>query len=117
MFPPRLAPMPGKPDKLSGMATVTFDTLKFVKTLQSAGVDAPQAEAIAAAVRDSSESAELATKSDLRQIESSTKAEFALLRAEMREQLNEALYALTWKLIGVAGALVAAVYFIARTVH
>jgi hypothetical protein len=28
------------------MSTVTFDTLKFVKTLEAGGIDAKQAEAI-----------------------------------------------------------------------
>ena len=51
------------------MAAVTFDTLKFVKTLEAAGVSASQAEAIATAVRDSHDAAELATKSDLRELE------------------------------------------------
>jgi hypothetical protein len=37
--------------------------------------------------------------------------------AEQDAKLNEALFALTWRLIGAAGALVAAVYFIARTVR
>jgi hypothetical protein len=54
---------------LPDMAAVTFDTLKFVKTLQAAGVSMPQAEAFAAAVRDSTESADLATKTDLRELE------------------------------------------------
>jgi hypothetical protein len=47
------------------MSTVTFDTLKFVKTLEAAGMPAQQAEAVAAAVRDSSDSADLVTKKDL----------------------------------------------------
>jgi hypothetical protein len=51
------------------MSAVTFDTLQFVKTLEAAGVSAPQAEAIATAVKDSHETAELATKSDLRELE------------------------------------------------
>jgi hypothetical protein len=44
------------------MATVTFDTHKFVKTLKEAGVPKPQAEAFSTAVRESHETAELATK-------------------------------------------------------
>jgi len=51
------------------MTTVTFDTLKFVKTLQAAGVSVTQAEAFASAVRDSTESADVATKADLRELE------------------------------------------------
>jgi DNA-binding transcriptional MerR regulator len=63
---------------LAHVSAVTFDTLKFVKTLQASGVSVPQAEAIAAAVRDSNEAAELATKSDVRELRNE-------LRAEMRE--------------------------------
>jgi hypothetical protein len=47
------------------MAVVTFDTLKFVKTLEAAGVPPQQAEAFSSAVRDSREMAELATKADV----------------------------------------------------
>lgn len=36
------------------MSTVTFDTLKLVKTLKESGFDEKQAEAIAAAYRDTS---------------------------------------------------------------
>lgn len=44
------------------MGTVTFDTLKFVKTLEASGIEAPQAEAIAAAYRDASNDQERVTK-------------------------------------------------------
>jgi len=47
------------------MSTVTFDTLKFVQTLESAGIDREQASALAAAVRDSHDAADLITKKDL----------------------------------------------------
>lgn len=47
------------------MSTVTFDTLKFVKTLEASGITAPQAEAIASAYRDASNDQELVTKKDL----------------------------------------------------
>jgi len=47
------------------MATVTFDTLKFVKTLEAAGIPFAQAEAFSDAVRDSHEAADIATKRDL----------------------------------------------------
>jgi hypothetical protein len=51
------------------MATVTFDTHKFVKTLKEAGVPESQAEAFSTAVRESHEATELATKGDLRELE------------------------------------------------
>lgn len=48
------------------MSTVTFDTLKFVKTLEASGIDAKQAEVIAAAYRDASNDQELVTKDSLK---------------------------------------------------
>ncbi|MDO8207410.1 MAG: hypothetical protein Q7T38_06270 [Gallionella sp.] len=47
------------------MSTVTFDTLKFVKTLEASGIENNQAEAIATAYRDASNDQELVTKKDL----------------------------------------------------
>jgi len=69
------------------MAAVTFDTLKFVKTLEASGMPASQAEAVAAAVRDSTDSADLVTKKDL-QIElqktiSPVKDDIAALKADI----------------------------------
>ena len=48
------------------MSRVTFDTLKFVKTLEASGIKPEQAEAIAAAYRDASNDQELVTKKDLK---------------------------------------------------
>jgi len=47
------------------MATVTFDTLKFVETLKEAGIPEPQAKAFSTAVQESHEAADPATKTDL----------------------------------------------------
>ena len=91
------------------MAAVTFDTLKFVKTLQAAGLDAPQAEAIASAVRDSHDAADIATKADLRELGRSIKSEFALLRGEMREleqRMTIKLGTMMVAAIGIVAALV-----------
>jgi len=43
------------------MATITFDTLKFVETLKSHGMPDEQAKGIAEAFRDATGEAELAT--------------------------------------------------------
>jgi len=48
---------------------ITFDTLKFVQTLEEAGVNREQASAFAAAVRDSHDAADVTTKRDLRELE------------------------------------------------
>ena len=58
------------------MSTVTFDTLKFVKTLEASGIDAKQAEGIASAYRDANDHQELITKKDLQ-------IELAPLKAEL----------------------------------
>jgi hypothetical protein len=47
------------------MATITFDTHKFVRKLESAGFTADQAEAVADAFRDASGEADLASKRDI----------------------------------------------------
>ena len=59
------------------MSTVTFDTLKFVKTLEASGITADQAEAIATAYREASLDQQLVTKQDLQ-------LELAPLKAELQ---------------------------------
>jgi hypothetical protein len=80
------------------MTAITFDTLKFVKTLEASGMHAGQAEAIASAVRDSHDAAELATKSDIRE-----------LKSEMRElelRMTIKLGAMLVVAVGVIAALI-----------
>ena len=51
------------------MPSITFDTHKFIRTLKASGIPEDQAEAIAEAFREAHIEAELATKSDLRELE------------------------------------------------
>ncbi|MCC6923166.1 MAG: hypothetical protein IT525_08880 [Nitrosomonas sp.] len=51
------------------MAVVTFDTLRFVEKLRSAGVPEEQAKAISEAFREATGEADLATKRDLNDFE------------------------------------------------
>lgn len=62
------------------MSTVTFDTLKFVKTLEASGMGATQAEAIAAAYRDASSDQQLVTKQDLEIELAPVKAELQVMK-------------------------------------
>lgn len=78
------------------MATISFDTHKFVKTLQDAGFDQKQAEALTAAVREASGEAELATKRDLERMESKLDARF--------EKLDGRLTLIQWMLALVVAA-------------
>ena len=51
------------------MATITFDTHKFIRRLREAGISEEQAEAIAEAFCIAHLEAEIATKTDLRELE------------------------------------------------
>ncbi|NEX23089.1 DUF1640 domain-containing protein [Thiorhodococcus mannitoliphagus] len=64
------------------MTTITFDTLKFARKLKEAGLPETQAEAFAEAFRDAT-SEELATKSDLRTLELSLKADIHEAKSDM----------------------------------
>ena len=67
------------------MSTLTFDTLKFANRLKTAGVPAIQAEAEAEALSEVLETnlGELATKSDLREVESKIEKTELVLRQEV----------------------------------
>ena len=47
------------------MATITFDTHKFIRTLKEAGVPESQAEAFSEAFKEAQGEADLATKRDI----------------------------------------------------
>lgn len=51
------------------MPTISFDTHKFIRRLRDAGISEEQAEAIAEAFREAHIEAEIATKTDLRELE------------------------------------------------
>lgn len=51
------------------MPTISFDTHKFIRRLRDAGISEEQAEAIAEAFREARIEAEIATKTDLRELE------------------------------------------------
>ena len=81
------------------MSAAAFDTYAAAKRLRDAGFDEHQAEAAVAMVRDatSADREALATKTDLAEI----RADLAALEAR-----------LTWRLVGIAAAIVAAVKLI-----
>ena len=88
------------------MATLTFDTLKFVHRLRESGIPETQAEAIAEAFRDASGEAELATKDDIK-----------LAVAELRTELHKEIRDLKVDLIKwMTGALIAQAAVIATLV-
>jgi hypothetical protein len=64
------------------MSTITFDTLKFAKTLEASGVPAAQAEAFAEAFREAT-SAELVTRDYLDARLETLKASIEAAKADM----------------------------------
>jgi len=74
--------------------SITCDTLKVLETLENAGLDRKQASAIASAVRDSHDAADLVTRKDL---------EIALAPVRSEQKLQR------WMLGAVLGGIIALV--------
>jgi len=106
------------------MASVTFDTLKFVETLEQAGVERAQATAVAAAVREAQETAladhgkgqqefstravaELDTKTERAIFSLSTEMQRLGAKFDLLEQRTHARFTLLQWMLGVlmAGVL------------
>ena len=85
------------------MNASTFDTLTAAQDLEAAGIERRQAEAIAEGMRRaaSADHAELATKADLTTTVATLRTELATLETR-----------LTWKALGIAGLILAAVKLI-----
>ncbi|VFM97928.1 MAG: Protein of unknown function (DUF1640) [Candidatus Kentron sp. G] len=66
------------------MTTITFDTLKFVQTLEQAGFDEKQAKGISTAFKEASGEANLATKGDIEDMEHHMQVEFMRVDSEMK---------------------------------
>ena len=81
------------------MSSVTFDTLKFAKRLEAAGIPAPQAEAEAQALQDALSESELATKQDVSELRHEL--------SETRTELNGKLALLQWMLAAVLALAIA----------
>jgi len=71
------------------MSALTFDTLKFVKTLEAAGVPESQAEAFSTAVRESHEAADVATRGDIADLRHEMKELETGLRHEISDVRHE----------------------------
>ncbi|QLN15206.1 DUF1640 domain-containing protein [Escherichia coli] len=89
------------------MAQVYFDTLKFVETLEAAGMPAAQARAISAAVKDSHEAAEVATKRDLNDVKIELKNDIAAIDAKIDKLTLQLTVRFGGMLVVAVGALAA----------
>ncbi len=75
------------------MATITFDTHKFVRDLQASGLGEKESEAITNAIKDAQASTDIATKGDI-----------DLLRRDMREMELHLMHTLTLRMGGMLAA-------------
>ncbi|QMS40474.1 DUF1640 domain-containing protein [Escherichia coli] len=89
------------------MAQVYFDTLKFVETLEAAGMPAAQARAISAAVKDSHEAAEVATKRDLNDVKTELKNDITAIDAKIDKLTLQLTVRFGGMLVVAVGALAA----------
>ena len=81
------------------MATITFDTLKFVEKLKASGVPEIQAKAEAEALQEALGTAEMATKHDIERVEGQLR--------EMKAEINGKLTLVQWMLALIVAAEVA----------
>ena len=88
------------------MATITFDTRKFVRRLQEAGFEEKQAEAISEAFKEASGEAELATKRDIERLE----ARFDKLETKFSGEMTLLKWMLGILLGGVIGLVMKAFF-------
>ena len=92
------------------MNAATFDTYAAAKRLRDAGFDERQAEAAVSMVRDAAgaDREQLATKADVAEL----KGDVAALESRVDAKLAALEARLTWRLVGIAAAIVAAVKLI-----
>ncbi|BAE74835.1 hypothetical protein SGGMMB4_03618 [Sodalis glossinidius str. 'morsitans'] len=71
------------------MGQVAFDTLKFVETLETAGLPKDQAKAISLAVRESHEVVDVATKRDLDDAKKDVLSEVTAVKRDLEDVHKE----------------------------
>ncbi|MFS1564367.1 MAG: DUF1640 domain-containing protein [Candidatus Arsenophonus phytopathogenicus] len=98
------------------MGQVAFDTLKFVETLEGAGLPKDQAKAISLAVRESHEAVDVATKRDLDDVRKDLSAEIALVRKDVEALTNSLLIKLSGVMLAIVGAAATIVTLVIKLV-
>jgi len=98
------------------MGQVAFDTLKFVETLEGAGLPKDQAKAISLAVRESHEAVDVATKRDLEDVRKDLSAEITLVRKDVEALTNSLLIKLSGVMLAIVGAAATIVTLVIKLV-
>jgi len=87
------------------MSTVTFDTLECVRTLEAAGMPVQQAEALSVVVRKAQDSADVATKGEVRELGAELATRIDKLDAKV-DKLDTKVDLLKWMLGFVFAAVI-----------
>ena len=96
------------------MNTATFDTLSAARSLEAAGIESKQAEAIVGAIRSSGEAsvtkADLtASTTELRGDMNELRGEMKAMAAELRGEISSAVNKILLAQLAIAGLLFAAI--------
>ena len=75
------------------MATITFDTHKFISTLIEAGFEAKQAEAVSEAFKVAQTDTDVASKQDIESLRQDMKVSMSELKVELIKWVTGALIA------------------------
>ena len=89
------------------MNTATFDTLRAARSLEAAGIESKQAEAIVGAIRSSGEAS--VTKADLTASTTELRSEMKAMAAELRGEISSAVNKMLLAQLAIAGLLFAAI--------
>ena len=89
------------------MNTATFDTLSAARSLEAAGIESKQAEAIVGAIRSSGEAS--VTKADLMAATAELRGEMKAMAAELRGEISAAMNKMLLAQVAIAGLLFAAI--------
>lgn len=91
------------------MTTLTFDTHQFIRTLQDAGFEQPQAEAVANAFKDASNQAEIITKSDIYSLHRNLRESELRIEAKISDIKYDLVKRIAGMLLAQAGLVAALV--------
>ena len=79
--------------RINTMATITFDTHKFISTLIEAGFEAKQAEAVSEAFKVAQTDTDVASKQDIESLRQDMKVSMSELKVELIKWVTGALIA------------------------
>jgi hypothetical protein len=94
------------------MNAVPFDTLKFARRLEDAGLSAPAAAGASEALAEALTGAEIATKTDVSSLHAGVRGEIELLRHEMELLRRDLTIRLGGMMVVAVGVILTAIRYL-----